>query len=202
MKMIETSRLILRGFIDEDFEDYWEYYSQPLVREAAGLSPIDSDTFVWAKIRLDMKNVERFAIIYRPEMKTVGEIQLSTLGRKNPEFEGHNVREMSYMLNQDYHRRGIMTEAVKATLKHGFEDMKLEGVCLSCFARNIASLKLSLKCGFRFVSAEKVEHEHEMHTVFSMEMTQKEYFQAKQEKERAKERKSLTRGSLFDTINL
>ncbi len=182
MKQIETERLILRDFQRGDFSDYWEYYSNPLVRDGAGLSAVDTSTIKWAKIRLQLQDVERYLIVFKPANKLVGEIQLSSplkASRIPANFRGKDVREMSYMLNPSYHRQGIMTEAARAVLKNCFEEMKFDGIYLYCFAKNLASIKLSMNCGFRYISNEKMEYEHVGSTVFSMGITKEQYFQDK-----------------------
>lgn len=188
MEQIETDRLILRDFQSGDFKDYWEYYSHPLVRDGAGLScSIDNSDLRWAKVRMHLRYVENYGLEYKPTNKLIGEIQLprpnKTNSRVPEDFKGKNIREMCYMLNPKYHRQGLMTEAVRAVLKHCFEEKNLDGIYLYCFSKNLASIKLSMNCGFRYLSNGKKKIDHMQTTVFAMGITREQYFQDKSKRE-------------------
>ena len=65
--------------------------------------------------------------------------------RSTPE---HHRAEVGYMLDTPYHRKGYMTEAVKAVLAYGFGTMKLHLAEAVIDPRNAASEGVLLKLGF------------------------------------------------------
>jgi ribosomal-protein-alanine N-acetyltransferase len=52
------------------------------------------------------------------------------------------------MLLPEYHGKGIITEAIKETVKYGFEIMKLHSIEAVIDPENLASEKVLLKSGF------------------------------------------------------
>ncbi|MDQ6787925.1 MAG: GNAT family N-acetyltransferase, partial [Acidobacteriota bacterium] len=56
--------------------------------------------------------------------------------------------EIGYMLDADYHGRGIMNEAIRAVLRFGFGEMNLHSVEANVNPDNAASIRLLEKNGF------------------------------------------------------
>ena len=56
--------------------------------------------------------------------------------------------EIGYMLHADFHRQGIMQEAMTLVLKYGFEVLKLHSIEANVNPENIASIKLLEKNNF------------------------------------------------------
>ena len=57
--------------------------------------------------------------------------------------------EIGYDLNPTYWGRGIMTEALHAVLKHGFEEMDLNRIQAIIDSKNTRSMKLVKRLGFK-----------------------------------------------------
>ena len=62
--------------------------------------------------------------------------------------------EVSYFIHQSYASRGFATELVRASLKHGFDDLVLERIGAFARPQNPASVRVLEKCGFRFLRYE------------------------------------------------
>ena len=60
----------------------------------------------------------------------------------------HFRAEIGYMLNTDFHAKGIMHEAMKPVLDYGFSVMNLHSVEANVNPENFASMKLLEKNGF------------------------------------------------------
>lgn len=60
----------------------------------------------------------------------------------------HHRAEIGYILSPEYWNSGIMTEAMRAVLKYGFDEMKLHSVEANVNPENAASIRLLEKCGF------------------------------------------------------
>ncbi len=56
--------------------------------------------------------------------------------------------EIGYELSQAYWRKGIMTEALTAAIKFGFDKMGLNRIAAKVMLKNIASMQLLQKLGF------------------------------------------------------
>lgn len=58
--------------------------------------------------------------------------------------------ELGYWLGEEYWGRGIVSEAVKAMVKHAFCDLGLRRIYARIFSNNIASKRVLEKAGFQF----------------------------------------------------
>ena len=63
--------------------------------------------------------------------------------------KGHTA-EIGYWLGRAYWSRGIMTEAVKAITKYGFDDLGLIRIHASTFPQSKASMRVLEKAGYKF----------------------------------------------------
>jgi ribosomal-protein-alanine N-acetyltransferase len=62
----------------------------------------------------------------------------------------HNKAELGYVLNPDYHGSGLATEACRALLKFGFEELGLHRIEARFMEGNQASLAVMKKLGMSF----------------------------------------------------
>lgn len=60
-----------------------------------------------------------------------------------------NKAELGYWLHQDFWNKGFATEAVKAVIKFGFEELKLKRIFSTHFDFNIASGKVMENAGMK-----------------------------------------------------
>ncbi|HET9341914.1 MAG TPA: GNAT family N-acetyltransferase [Candidatus Eremiobacteraceae bacterium] len=60
----------------------------------------------------------------------------------------HRSAEIGYWLGEEYWGRGIVTEAVRAVTKYGFEAFNLMHIFAGCFERNTGSRRVLEKAGF------------------------------------------------------
>ena len=72
---------------------------------------------------------------------------IGTIGFWRIENE-HYRAEIGYMLNKDFHGKGIMHEAMQPVLDYGFNVMKLHSVEADADPNNIASVRLLEKNNF------------------------------------------------------
>lgn len=144
---IICDRIEIRPFAPSDLTDVHEYCSQPGVGENAGwkahssLAETESVLSEW--IEQGCKN----AIVLSETGKVIGHISVDP----DSEEEREDTRELGFVLNRDYHRKGIMTEAVNAILGQLFGSGEIKYVWACCFQDNAASKALIGKCGFRLI---------------------------------------------------
>ncbi|WP_295731393.1 GNAT family N-acetyltransferase [uncultured Muribaculum sp.] len=150
--MIETDRLILRPWRKDDAGALFKYASDARVSELA-LWPrhtsVDMSRAVIADIFIP--NACSFAVVLKETGEPVGCIGLV------PEGEGHypaasSEREAGYWIGRPYWGHGLATEALHALIGYCRDLLGLDGLLITTDSRNIASQRVALKCGFRFVA--------------------------------------------------
>lgn len=147
MKTIETERLILRKWDVEDVRDLYEYAKNPNVGPHGGWKPHESMSESLEIMQtLFLDKYDCWAIEYKENSKVIGSIGYEDDVRR-PET---GCKELGYAMSEDYWRKGIMTEAAKAVLKFGFEEMALEMVSIYCSPTNERSGRVIEKCGFTY----------------------------------------------------
>ncbi len=140
---IVTERLILRTFKVQDLNDVFEYCSQDGVGEMAGW-PAHKSIEQSAKILSKwIQQNKKLAIVWQESGKVIGHISID----EDSEEGREDTRELGFALNCDYHRRGIMSEAIHTVLDYLFnQDIFYVWAC--CIQENIPSKGLIEKCGF------------------------------------------------------
>lgn len=152
MKNIQTKRLLLRSFRLTDFDDVHAYSSDEDVTKYMLFGP-NTPEETWAFLNFVMSyNHEQpqrhfeYAIEY--EQKVIGAVSLHV---NNTLDEA----EIGWVLNKNYHRKGIMFEAASALKNDAIKRFSLKRIVAHCDSRNVASYKLMEKLGLHYVSIEK-----------------------------------------------
>ena len=119
---LTTPRLILRPLRMSDAQDLYAYARDPLVSRhvlwSAHQSLRDSRQFLRAAIRQYRRGLPgSFAITLRDSGRMIGTIGFMWVN------VDHKSAEVGYSLSRDYWNRGIMTEALKAVLAFGFDQL-------------------------------------------------------------------------------
>jgi len=153
MKVLETKRLILRPFQLDDSEAMFDYAKREDVGPNAGWKPHENIDETRQVIESFMEKNEVYAIELRETKTVIGSlgVHYRTLGQFG------DVYELGYVLHPNYHRRGIMTEAVKEILEYFFVSMDQEMIYVGHFEENTPSRKLIEKMGFKWV--EDIEYQ-------------------------------------------
>src|SRR5438477_4406706 len=146
---LETERLILRKHSMRDVNDIFEYASVPEIAKYVmwehHRSVADSLHFLRAVIQQYQNGVPSpWGIVYKENNKIIG-----TAGYHiwNP---AHRRAEIGYALSPSYWNKGIMTEALEAMLKFGFEHLDLNRIEAMCKVENTASERVMQKCRMKF----------------------------------------------------
>jgi len=146
---LETKRLVLRRMTLADAEFYLRHFSDPDIVE---LTAFDAPENI-AKARQELlefciKPFEenkgiRWGIVLKGETELAG-----TIGYHHWVKAGGYHARAGYDLAAAYRRRGVMTDALMAVLRYGFETMRLNKVEACTDPRNVASIRLLEKLGF------------------------------------------------------
>ncbi len=83
-----------------------------------------------------------FPIILNSENKIIGHIFLG-------EWFAKDTYEIGWVLNKNYHKKGIMTEVAEAVMEYAFANMNAHRIVATCQPENIASKRICEKLNMR-----------------------------------------------------
>lgn len=137
MQQLITERLILREFRESDYDDLFEYLSQLEDDEFEGYPGI---TYENGREHLNyrMGSEEFYAIELKESGKVIGNIYYG-----HRDFE---AKEVGYIINKKYQRKGYASEALSAVIENGFK-AGVHRIYAECDPRNTCSWKLLEKVG-------------------------------------------------------
>jgi ribosomal-protein-alanine N-acetyltransferase len=144
---LETEYLYLRRVVEKDVNEIFALRSNKETMKYIPKLLVKTKEDARAHIAMIDEKIENneginWAITLKNEPKLIG---LIGHYRIKPE---HFRAEIGYMLLPEYHGKGIITEAIKETVKYGFEIMKLHSIEAVIDPENLASEKVLLKSGF------------------------------------------------------
>lgn len=147
--ILETKRLILRPWQESDAAELYQYASNPAIGPAAGW-PVHTSV---ANSREIIKTVfsapETYAVVLKKTQRPVGSIGLK-LGKASHINLPDQEAEIGYWLGVPYWGQGLISEAVREIIRHGFEDLKLERLWCAYRVGNTKSKRVQEKCGFHY----------------------------------------------------
>jgi len=153
---LKTERLILRPFEPDDATDVQQLAgNEEVARNTLAMPFPYLDGMAEAWINNQQKEFEEgraivFAITLRPSNKLIGAIGLSLQLQ-------YSLAEMGYWIGVPYWNYGYCTEAVKAVINYGFENLKLHKITASHFENNPASGRVMEKAGM-FYEGRLISH--------------------------------------------
>jgi ribosomal-protein-alanine N-acetyltransferase len=145
--IVETERLILRPLREGDLDDLFEYAQDPVVADLGMWQPYESYEACRAHLEQLIGLYARFLKWWALEDKATGKM----IGRCELSHYDDEDRkaEISYALNRNFWRRGLMREAMKAVLIHGYTELNLDRVSAVVLIDNVASIALLEGHGFQ-----------------------------------------------------
>ncbi len=147
--IFETERLILRPWEEADAEALYRYASDPRVGPIAGWPVHTSVENSREIIKTVLSKPETYAAVLKENGQPVGSAGLMIGNDSNiglPETEC----EVGYWIGVPFWGRGLIPEAVKELMRHGFEDLKIEKMWCGYFDGNENSKRVTEKCGFLY----------------------------------------------------
>lgn len=136
---IETERLIIRNFQLCDEADLGEYMLQRVDAEFERYADFTKEKLP-EEIKFRSGSDEFYAIELKKTSKVIGNLYL---GKRD--FE---ARELGYVLNENYQKKGYGSEAAKAAVEYFFKH-GTRRIYAECNPMNIASWKLMEKIGLK-----------------------------------------------------
>lgn len=146
---LETDRLILRKWTDEDADNLFEYAKDPDVGPIAGWQPHASREESLGVIQNVLNGSESYAICEKGNGKAIGAIELKLNGHTDM-TERDDECELGYWLGKPFWGRGYMPEAAREIIRHGFEDLKMNTIWCGYYEGNPKSKRVQEKIGFTY----------------------------------------------------
>jgi ribosomal-protein-alanine N-acetyltransferase len=146
---IETERLLIREFAKNDWQAVFSYASLGSVARFMSFAPFSADD---AKqfVRRAMSAARRrprldfvLAVVPKGESEPIGVVHLGRKGIDSQEAE------LSFALHPNHWGKGLVPEASRAMLAHGFETLGLHRIYAECHPDNTASSRVMEKVGMR-----------------------------------------------------
>jgi len=146
--IIESNRLILRNWKDEDINDLVEGLNNiNLSKWMAGVpfpyTEQDAKNFIEYTKSLDSKSKISLAIVLKENNKVIGGTEITNINTKDGTAGG------GIWLNEKYQKNGYGTEAFSMKIKYAFDVLNLRRMENGYFPGNDKSERMQLKLGFK-----------------------------------------------------
>lgn len=146
---LETDRLLLREFQPDDWPAVLAYQSDPRYLRFypwTGRTPDDVRAFVQMFVEAQQEQPRlkfQLAIVLNGEARPIGNcgIRRKTAGAREA--------DLGYELAPEHWGQGYATEAARAMLAFGFDELKLHRIWAQCLAENRASARVLERLGMR-----------------------------------------------------
>ena len=147
---LETERLLIRPFIEDDLQGYHDLFNDPKVAEWLFLTvphPVDESK---AALKHEIRDYERhgigrMAIVHQESGQMIGRT-----GIRHLNDDGAEIPEVAYVIRSDFWGQGLATEASRRVRDWGFQDLQYEALYSIIWSDNKPSMKVAEKNGFRW----------------------------------------------------
>lgn len=169
---VKTQRLILKELSEDDFEDIYEFKSDPQVVKYLTWGPNSREqTLHSLSKQIAFQNEENRQIyVLAVEMNSTKKV----IGNALLMARDHDFKtvEVGYFINSNYWKQGYGIEIVNGLLYLGFNIFDVHRIYAVCDVENAGSVKLLIKIGFRqeghFIKNLKVKGQWRDHYLFAM----------------------------------
>lgn len=140
MEIVETDRLIIRKFREEDWEDLFEYLSD---EEVVHFEPYDvfSAEACKEETAYRAKHETFLAVCLKDTGKVIGNLYF--------EKQDFGTYEIGYVFNRAYQGKGYATESAIAIINHSMRYFGARRIVAKCNPENRASWELLERIGMR-----------------------------------------------------
>jgi RimJ/RimL family protein N-acetyltransferase len=144
---LTTKRLILRNFKMEDWERVHLYAADPLFSQYELWGPnTEEDTKKYIAAMVDQaasypRHKFDFAVCLKEDDLLIGGCGIRR------ETELSQVANLGWAINPEFQCQGYATEAAKALINYGFQDLNLLVIYATCDAENVASYTVMQRLG-------------------------------------------------------
>ena len=146
---IETERLILRKWEENDAESLFEYAKDPEVGPIAGWPPHKSVEDSLYVIRNVFNGAECYCICEKGSDMAIGAVELKLNGSTDM-TERDDECELGYWLGKPFWGRGYMPEAARTLIERGFNELGMTTIWCGYYEGNQKSKRVQEKLGFKY----------------------------------------------------
>ncbi len=153
---LETERLVLRPFAEADFPDFFEYAVQKEQQRLSGNPAVSTEAearevFAFLSER-GAHPPTTFAVVLRETGKVIGNFSLSLYPfiEADKTLAAKRGVSLSFVLNENYQKKGFMTELLTSVLACYLGEHDLDYVNCGYFEFNEGSRRLQKKVGMRY----------------------------------------------------
>ena len=144
--ILQTKRLILRPWSENDAEELYKYASDPEVGPPAGWPPHTSVENSREIIRTVLSAPETYAVCLKENGKPIGSVGL----HRNDLAERDDEYELGYWIGKPFWGQGLIPEASRELLRYAFEDLGMNRIWCGYYDGNEKSHRVQEKLGFVF----------------------------------------------------
>ena len=142
---METPRLVLRHWRQEDYRHFMAFSGDPSVMLSSGAAPALTPQQGEEAFQRALWDSGCYAIVLKETGEPVGKIKF----QKDLRRYRVNSLSIGYELRRDCWGRGIMPEALSAMVSCAFRRRKVDVLAISHFQDNQRSRRVIEKCGFQ-----------------------------------------------------
>lgn len=145
--VLETERLILRPWTEDDAEELYKYAKDPRVGPRAGW-PVHTSVENSREIIQNVLSAEEtYAVVLKETGLPIGSISIM----RNVNIPtAEDEAEIGYWIGKPYWGQGLIPETVRECLRRCFEDLGCERVWCGYYNGNENSRRVQEKCGFAY----------------------------------------------------
>lgn len=147
--ILETERLVLRPWREEDAADLYRYASDPLIGPPAGWPPHKSFEDSCEIIKTVLSATETYAVCMKDDNRAIGSISLKMAGVTDM-TERMDECELGYWIGREFWGKGLIPEAAAELIRHGFEELGMRAIWCGYYEGNAKSRRVQDKLGFTY----------------------------------------------------
>ncbi len=174
---LETERLVLRPWTEDDAPSLYRYACDPAVGPVAGWPPHTSVENSREVIRTILSAPETYAVVLKATGEPVGSVGIMFGDGVHSATMEEGDAEIGYWIGVPYWGQGLIPEAVRCLLHRCFEELGVPAVWCGYYDGNTKSRRVMEKCGFVFHHTEtgKISPMGDVRTEHFMRMTREEW---------------------------
>ena len=157
---LETDRLILRKFQEEDFSDFCAY---AMDAEMSRMMGRQMETEEDARVNFNwLKDQEErgYGLVLKKTGRVIGDLTVTPVPERFVGIEcliGKRGRSLTFSISRPYQRQGLMSEAVQAVIDRLFQEEGMDYVHCGYFSFNTSSRYFQEKLGFTWLADCQIE---------------------------------------------
>ena len=176
--VLETKRLLLRPWQEQDAQSLYEYAKDPQVGPAAGWPPHTDVENSRQIIRHVLCAPETYAVCWKTG-EAIGSVGLKLKGNTDM-TDRDDACELGYWIGRPFWGQGLIPEACEVLLRHGFEELGMNAIWCGYYDGNQKSRRVQDKLGFVYhhtAQAVEVPLLNEIRTGHTMLLTKQRWLE-------------------------